>query len=135
MGSIVTLDTFDHVGIVVKDAKATADSWASKLGIADWRFTDGGVLKLAHARIGTAQYELLEPAEGQKSLWGDFLADRGEGLHHICHTVADVDEAVAKLVEDGGNVMISTPKVFAYVEIGGPGSVILEILRTPKSRS
>ncbi len=133
MDSIVTLDTFDHVGIVVKDVKAAADSWASKLGIGDWRFTDGGILKLAHARIGSVQYELLAPVEGQKSLWGDFLAARGEGLHHICHTVADVDEAVAKLVEDGGNVMISTPKVFAYVEIGGPGSVILEILKTPAS--
>lgn len=130
MESIVTLDTFDHMGVVVKDAKATAESWSSKLGIADWRFTDAKILKLAHAKIGTVQYELLEPVEGHKSLWADFLEARGEGLHHICHTVADIEEAAARLVEDGGKILISTPKAFAYVEIGGPGSVILELLKT-----
>jgi len=130
MDSIVTLDTFDHIGVVVKDTKAASASWGAKIGIGDWRFTDGPVVRLAHATIGTVQYELLAPVEGQESLWGDFLAERGEGLHHICHTVPDVDEAVDKLVADGGNVMIRTPKVFAYVEIGGPGSVILELLRT-----
>lgn len=130
MESTVTLDTFDHIGVVVKDAKATSESWSAKLGITDWKFTDAGILKLAHAKIGPVQYELLEPVEGHESLWADFLESRGEGLHHICHTVADVDEAAAKLVEDGGNIMISNPKVFAYVEIGGPGSVILELLKT-----
>jgi 4-hydroxyphenylpyruvate dioxygenase-like putative hemolysin len=93
-----------------------------------------GIVKLAHARSGVAQYELIEPVEGKESLWADFLKEQGEGLHHICHTVADVDEAAAKLVEAGGNIMVSTPKVFAYVQIGGPGSVILELLRTPKPK-
>ncbi len=130
MASKVTLDTFDHMGVVVKDAKATAESWSSKLGISDWRFTDAKILKLAHAKIGPVQYELLEPVEGHKSLWADFLEAHGEGLHHICHTVADIDEAAARLVEDGGKILVSTPKVFAYVEIGGPGSVILELLKT-----
>lgn len=130
--SKITLDSFDHIGLVVKDVKAASESWSSKLGIGNWRFSDGGnILKLAHVQIGPVQYELIAPVEGKKSLWADFLEARGEGLHHLCHRVADVDEAAAKLVEDGGKVLVSYPKVFAYVEIGGPGSVILELLKTP----
>jgi len=34
-------------------------------------------------------------------------------------------------VEQGGEEMISTPGVFAYVNIGGPGSVVVELLKTP----
>ena len=130
MGSLVTLDNFDHDGVVVKDAEATAESWESKLGIGPWKIRDVGILKLAHARVGSQQYELLEPLD-DKSLWAKFLAAHGEGLHHICYTVADVEAAAAKLVEDGGTIMTSIPNRMAYVEIGGPGSVILEILKTP----
>ncbi|MEE8398435.1 MAG: VOC family protein [Desulfobacterales bacterium] len=129
MGSLVTLDSFDHTGVVVKDAEATAESWTQKLGAGPWRFTDAGALKLAHAQVGGIQYELLEPLEDQ-SLWAKFLAAQGEGLHHICHMVADVDDAVEKLKADGGTVMIAIPKAMAYVEIGGPGSVIIELLKT-----
>ncbi len=130
MESIVTFAAFDHIGIVVEDTKAAAESWASKIGIGDWHFTDGPVVRMALAQIGPIKYEFLAPVKGQKSLWGDFLAERGEGLHHVCHTVPDVDEAVDKLVADGGNVMIQTQKVFAYVQLGGPASVILELLKT-----
>jgi len=134
MDSVITLDTFDHVGFVVKDAKAAAESWSAKLGISDWRFTDAGVLTLAHARSGAAQYELLAPVEGKASLWADFLEEHGEGLHHICHTVPDVEEAVKKLVEDGGWLMTYPSKAYAYVKIGGPNSIILELLNTPKPK-
>jgi len=127
---LLTLDSFDHDGVVVKDAEATAKSWESKLGIGPWRFSGGGPLKLAHAKVNTVMYELLEPVEGHKSLWADFLAEHGEGLHHICHKVADVDDAVAKLVEDGGTKMIHMPGAMAYVQIGGPGSIIIELLKS-----
>lgn len=126
---LVTLDSFDHDGVVVKDAEATAKSWESKLGIGPWRFTDAGALKLAHAKVNTVMYELLEPLD-DTSLWAKFLAANGEGLHHICHKVADVDDAVAQLKEDGGTIMIHMPKAMAYVDIGGPGSIIIELLKS-----
>lgn len=137
MAGLITADSYNHTGIVVKDAEATAESYSKKLGAGPWKFTDAGQLKLAHGNIGEIQYELLEPIEGQDSLWAAFLAEHGEGLHHISHNVADVDAAAAKLVEDGGKIIVyggqpvAIPKWMAYVEIGGPASVILELLKTP----
>jgi len=132
MESAITADTFDHIGVVVKDARAAAESWSAKLGVPEWKFTDAGILTLAHGWLGPAQYELLAPVEGKDSLWADFLRREGEGLHHICHRVPDVEEAVKKLVAAGGWHMTWPSKDFAYVQIGGPGSVILEVLPTPK---
>ena len=126
----IKIDAFDHIGHVVGDRDATIKSWSSLLGAGPWRTRDADVLKLAWGKLGEAQVELLQPVEGTKSLWADFLNSRGEGLHHICVRVGDVEEGVAKLVAQGGELMITTPGVFAYVKIGGPGSVILELLKT-----
>ncbi len=129
MAGLITADSYNHTGVVVKDAEATAESYTKKLGAGPWKFTDAGQLKLAHGNVGEIQYELLEPLE-DTSLWAKFLAEHGEGLHHICHNVADVDEAAEKLEADGGTIMIRIPKAMAYVQIGGPGSIIIELLKT-----
>jgi len=124
-------DSFDHIGHVVRDCDATIKSWSTLLGAGPWTTREGGVLKLAWGNLGEMKVELLQPMPDTESLWADFLNTRGEGLHHICVRVADVDESVAQLAAQGGKVLISTPGVFAYVDIGGPGSVILEVLKTP----
>ena len=131
MGNGVKVDSFGHIGLVVKDLDATVESWSSQLGIGPWTIRDVGDNKLAFATLGSVQYELIEPVK-EKTLWADFLDTEGEGLHHICVRVADVDDAVAKLVAEGGEVMVRTPGTFAYVNTGGPGSIILELLRTPR---
>jgi len=129
----VKLDSFDHVGVVVKSREATIKSYGGKLGVGPWRMTEAGqgVVALAHARIAGTLFELLEPVVGKKSLWGDFLNSHGEGLHHIAVKVADVDATVATMVAQGGKVMTSIPGGWmAYVEMGGPGSLIVELLST-----
>lgn len=130
MENTVKLDSFDHVGHVVKDREATMKSWTDKLGAEQWTTRDSPVLKMAWCRLGGTMVELLQPAEN-KSLWAKFLNSNGEGLHHICCRVKDIDAACNSLVAQGGKILISTPGAFAYVELGGPGSVILELLKTP----
>jgi len=130
MGSTIKLDSFDHIGLVVKNCEATVKSWSSLLGIEPWDIRDFGANKMAFATLGPVKFELIEPV-AQNTIWADFLNTQGEGLHHICGRVDDIDSAVAKLVAEGGEVMVSTPGAFAYVNIGGPGSVILELLKTP----
>jgi methylmalonyl-CoA/ethylmalonyl-CoA epimerase len=140
MASVIKLDEFDHFGYVVKDAKATAESWTSKLGAGEWKFTDAGALTLAHAMVGSIQYELLAPVAGQPSLWSEFLENHGEGPHHMCYKVADVEEAVENIIQDGGRRAeyagkpIMIPKWMAYLETGGPGGVLIELLRTRKPK-
>ena len=137
MGSGVKLDSFGHIGIVVKDCEATAERWSSLLGIGPWTIRDnpGGNLKIGHAAFGPVRFQLLEPLEENISendpparrMWLDFLNTKGEGLQHIAAYVDDVDAAAKKLEAEGGNIIFLAPGREAYVEIGGPGSVILEL--------
>lgn len=135
------LESFDHIGVVVKDLDATIKSWSSLLGIGPWTGVGKSdhVVKGASSTVGQVKVELLQPVEGgkpypnlvgQQTVWADFLNTQGEGLHHICVRVADVDAAVAKLVAEGGEVIVSSPGGMAYVRIGGPGSIVLELVKT-----
>ena len=126
MGSGVKLDSFNHIGIVVKDRDATAESWSSLLGIGPWTMANGAANKRARATLGPVQFQLLEPVV-EKTLWADFLNNQGEGLHHIAAYVDDVDAAARKLEAEGSKIIFLSPGREAYVEIGGPCSVILEL--------
>jgi catechol 2,3-dioxygenase-like lactoylglutathione lyase family enzyme len=126
----IQLDSFGHIGVVVKNIDATIMSWESLLGAGPFKISGGGDLKLAHGMAGGQLFELLQPLEN-KSLWAKFLAVHGEGIHHVCSYVPDVDAAVATLLAQGGKHLIGGMGAWAYVEIGGPGSIIMELLKTP----
>ena len=56
-------------------------------------------MRLAFA--GTApELELIEPAGGN-SLYSEWLAERGEGLHHLAVIVSSLDESIAALEQAG----------------------------------
>ena len=130
MADEVKLDSFHHIGHVVKDRDATMASWTKQFGV-EWRqVVNGGPLKMATGKLGSVDVELLEPTE-DKSLWAVFLKAHGEGLHHVAALVADVDAAVEKLVAEGGEKLIGSPGRMAYVQLGGAGSLIIELLKTP----
>ena len=106
----------NQVAIVVKDLEAVAESYWNILGIGPWAIFNWeaplvydrkyhGRQALARERIaltqvGNVQLELLQPVEGP-SIYADWLAERGEGLHHINFLVDDVD-AVARTLEAQG---------------------------------
>lgn len=54
----------------------------------------------AFADLGSIELELIEPVEG-RTIWSDFLAERGPGLHHIRFNVPDQDSLSAYLQGKG----------------------------------
>ncbi len=124
------LDTFGHVGLIVKDVDATIKSWSAQLGSDSWEVKEAGPLKLAFGKIGSVKFELIEPLE-KGNLWSEFLEKNDEGLHHISTSVDDVDDAVDKIVSSGGKALAHIPGQFAYVKMGGPGGIIVELSGKP----
>lgn len=107
----------DQIGIVVRDAQAMAEMFHQILGIGPFRMMEwpiSGVdpqstyhgeprnyrIRLGFARAGAAQIELVQPLD-DRSIWSDFLADHGPGLHHFRVTVANFDETVDALQAAG----------------------------------
>ena len=96
-----------------------------------------GFLKGSMARSGATGFQLLEPVTEEVPQF-EWLRTHGEGLHHICVLVDDVEAATKALEEEGGKVIFLTagPGVEpmrreSYVEIAGPGSITLEIRELP----
>jgi len=106
-----------QIGIVVKDARRTADLLFELLGIGPFRFVewptsrpdmrsffngepgDFHVLE-AFANFDNIELELIEPLGG-KSGYSEYLAEKGEGLHHMLFEVSDLESVVAQFAEKG----------------------------------
>ena len=106
-----------QIGLVVKDARRTADLLFELLGIGPFRFVewptsrpdmrsfyneepgDFRVLE-AFANFDNIELELVEPLSG-KSGYSEYLAERGEGIHHMLFEVSDLETVVALFADKG----------------------------------
>src|SRR5215469_14538312 len=104
----------DHVALVVRDLQAALRFYEDMLGITPSRqldFPDEGV-KIAFLPLGGpegSEIELLEPI-GSDSGIARFLQQRGEGMHHICLEVEDVDRALRELQDSGAALLDTSPR-------------------------
>ncbi|MFF8478909.1 VOC family protein [Streptomyces sp. NPDC015414] len=89
-----------HIGIAVHDADRSAVWYVERLGmriVHDEALPHIGVrlVHLAGSQEQPAPFvQLLQPLG--PSAVGDHLRDRGEGLHHVCLGVADVEAFLAQ---------------------------------------
>ena len=123
----------DHVGIAVRDFDATAALYA-RLGLAvayKDAFEDRGLVR-GYLSDGHSQLELLQPLRSDTPL-GQFLAGRGEGLHHLCFEVDDLSSALADLAAEGYEPIPGSPwrgsrGTNAYLRPPASGGVVLELI-------
>jgi methylmalonyl-CoA/ethylmalonyl-CoA epimerase len=108
-----TTKGLDHIGIAVNSIEQTLALY-EVLGIrptALHELPEHGV-KAAMMPLGATRIELLEPM-GSDSPVGRYLAKRGEGIHHICLVVDDIDQAVVRLGDAGIRLVDREPRLGA----------------------
>jgi methylmalonyl-CoA/ethylmalonyl-CoA epimerase len=96
-----------HIGIAVKNLKESAALFERVLGLRPSAIEDVPCQQVSEAiyRVGEGiEIDLLEPT-GPDSAVARFLERRGEGLHHICFEVDDVN-AELKIMEEKGVELI-----------------------------
>ncbi len=134
------LKKVDQIGIVVRDSASVMESWSALFDIGPWMVrefdmpdVDGqpGKIKLCFADLGDLQIELIEPLKG-RIFHSLFLEEHGEGLHHLGFRVDDVDAEAENLVGQGAEVLSSGRGRYSYLDTGGPGGVIFELIRNPR---
>ncbi len=128
----------DHVAIVVRDLEAALRFYRDILGLAPSRVIDflrEGV-KIAFLPMGGSsgsEIELLEPTNPATGV-ARFLEKRGEGLHHICLEVPDIERALAELRAQGATVLDESPRPTAegrgiFLHPKGTSGVLLELVQ------
>lgn len=96
------LRRLDHVAIAVRNTDKALEYFSGRLGLRAVASEERPVppVKLTYLDAGNAFIQLVEPLDDD-NLIATFLAEKGEGLHHICFGVDDVAESAANLADDG----------------------------------
>ncbi len=97
--------------------------------------TEQGV-RVALLPVGESRLELLEPID-EDSPVGRFLSKRGEGIHHICLMVDDIDSALADLRARNVRLVDETPRCgvegrkIAFLHPASSHGVLIELVERP----
>lgn len=93
----------DHIGVAVRSIEAALPLFVDVLGASFVNGGDDPVLGIRTVQLRLPpglRFELLEPAREDCYLH-DYLAKRGEGVHHITIMVGDIHRALAALEAAG----------------------------------
>jgi methylmalonyl-CoA/ethylmalonyl-CoA epimerase len=101
----------DHIGIAVGTMDAAAALWTELLGakVAHRECVDAQRTEAAFMDLGPSSVELVAPMAGNAGL-EEFLARRGDGLHHVAFAVTDIRAALARLAEAGVALIDREPR-------------------------
>lgn len=124
----------DHVAIAVQGLESTVRFFADTLGLAFSHISDEPEqqARVAFFPVGDSEVELVEPTSDESGL-AKWLAKRGEGLHHLCLEVDDLDAVLARLHEQGVQLINATPvtnsagRRLAFVHPKATHGVLIEL--------
>lgn len=127
----------DHIAIIVRDIEQALVFYRDMLGIAPGEIKEVPTEQVRIAFLpmggpGGSEIELIEPTAPDSSL-AKFLEKRGEGLHHICLEVENIDAELADMREKGAPVLDKQPRIAAegraiFLHPKGTNGVLLELL-------
>lgn len=100
-----------HVAVVVRDIERALTFYRDALGleVTERREAPEEGVEIAFLPAGEGEIELLRPLDKQSGV-ARFLEKRGEGVHHICLAVDDIDAAVERLHSAGARVLSEEPR-------------------------
>jgi methylmalonyl-CoA/ethylmalonyl-CoA epimerase len=104
----MTKPTLDHLGIAVKSLDAAKIYEALGLTVEHIETVETQGVRTAFLAAGDAMIELLEPS-GPQSTIAKFIEKRGEGIHHICFRVDDIEAHLARLKQQGYRLINEAP--------------------------
>ncbi len=107
-----------HVAIAVKDIGKAEDIYSKLLGLRVIHREDvvnyGVKTSMLRSKSGEGTaIELIEPLD-ENSPISEFLKKRGEGVHHICFLVDDIESSLEALKKEGVRLIDEHPRPGSY---------------------
>lgn len=133
-----------HLGIAVNDLEASTRLWSVLLGHAPMIVTDVPDQKVrvaifpASSSAAGGRIELVSPTSIDSPI-SRFLSSRGEGLHHVCVYVDDLNSRLNELRSAGIRLIDEIPRIgaeghrIAFVHPVGANGVLLELEERAKT--
>ncbi len=128
------MTTIHHIAIVVRDLDTALAFYRDGLGLtvsARREVPEEGV-EVAFLPTGESEIELIRPLTSEGGV-AAFLEKRGEGLHHVCLAVDDIEAAMEQLRASGAQLLGEQPKTgaggtrYIFVHPKSAHGVLLEL--------
>ncbi|MHA1989401.1 MAG: methylmalonyl-CoA epimerase [Candidatus Hodarchaeales archaeon] len=124
----------DHIGIVVKSIEDHMNFYRNilKLPFLGYKTVETQKVKVAMFQIGESVIELLEPIDEESPI-NNFLNKRGEGIHHLCYDVDNIEGTLEDLKAKNINLINEKPVIgakggkIAFLHPKSTGSVLIEL--------
>jgi methylmalonyl-CoA/ethylmalonyl-CoA epimerase len=133
------LNKINHVAVAVNNLEEATKFYEEVLGL-----TLSGVevvtsqkTKVGFFKIGESNIELVQPAAPDSPLT-KYLENKGQGIHHLCFEVDDVEAEVKAFIEKGATLIDQTPRPgahntkVAFVHPKSSNGVLIELCELPK---
>ena len=104
----MTQPRLDHIGIAVRTLDAARIYESLGLAIDHVETVETQKVRTAFLPVGDARLELLEPTDSDSPI-AKFIEKRGEGIHHICLRVTNLDEHLTRLKSEGYRLVNEAP--------------------------
>ena len=139
-GSACAARHVNHVALAVKDVDAAMEFYGGVFGIGPGEveeIEDQGV-RAALLRVGGSQVELIQPVDPGGGV-ARFIERRGEGLHHVCFEVDDLQAALDRLDERGIELIDASPReglsgMIAFLHPRATGGTLIELVDASTAR-
>ncbi len=126
-----------HVAVVVADMQPALAFWRDTLGLRleTVQPVPSDRVDIAFLPIGEAKVELVQPTDDTTGV-ARFLADKGEGFHHICFEVENLAEALLRLEISGIELIDTSPRKgaegpVAFLHPRSCHGVLVELIEAP----
>jgi methylmalonyl-CoA epimerase len=130
----------DHVGIAVKSIAEGARFYENflKLNISREFEVLSQNIRIAAIPLKDITLELVEPTAKESPI-AKFLEKRGEGIHHLCFTVEDIESALEELRSQGIELIDQKARFnplgdkIAFLDPKSTGGVLIELKEKSKA--
>lgn len=128
------IKAINHVAVVVEDMEQSLAFWRDALGMKLHELRDVPAEKsqVAFLPLAGAEVELVMPTTDDSGI-AKYLAKRGEGMHHLCLEVDDIEGMLAQLKAKGIRLINEEPrtaedgKKYAFIHPESTGGVLVEL--------
>ncbi len=133
------MNKIEHLGIAVHNIEASLQVYEKLLNQKCYKTeaVESEGVKTAFIRIGETKIELLEATKADSPI-AKFLEKKGQGIHHIAFDVTDIEAEIARLKNEGFELIHQTPKdgadnkLIAFLHPKSTDGILVELCQEKK---
>ena len=136
------LKKINHIAIAVNNIEEASKFYQNVLGLnlSGVEVVAAQKTWVGFFKIGESNIELVQPSEPDSPV-AKFLETKGQGIHHICFEVDDVEAEVKAYLEKGATLIDQKSRPgahntkVAFVHPKSSSGVLIELCELPKDHS